>query len=231
MEDEKAATVTEPVATEEGFVGAAKAAETTSEPAATVPTETEGTVTDEVKEEPKAPGTYEEFEASERHQTLLSEAKTAAVEEAKPDLLREAKSAAFREFDPFHQKAEAHLGNLAKTGQGINRSLRDSIEGAVEAGGDAKQIGRAIQRVIDDNPGFIDMVNSTMYGKGQDQALRKLAAESGDPNLLPDVYLRLRNDPDMGDEGFAREVLDRLTEARMGGKVKEAVEKAVKPKD
>ena len=35
----------------------------------------------------------------------------------------------------------------------------------------------------------------------------------------------------MGDKGFAREFLDRLTEARMGGRVKEAVEKAVKPKD
>ena len=227
MVDEKAATpVQEPVATEEGFRGAAEAAETPSEPAATQ----EGAVTGEGAEEPKVPSTYEEFEKSERHLTLLAEARTAAVEEAKPDTLREAKSAAMREFDPSHQRAEAHLSELAKTGQVMGRSLRDAIE-SVGEGGDVRQMQRAIQRVIDDNPGFIDTVNSSMFGQGQDQALRRLADESGDPNLLADVYLRLRNDPGMGDRGFAREVLDRLTEARMGGRVKEAIDKAIKPKD
>ena len=225
MEDEKAATVTEPVVTEEGFRGAAEAAETPSKPAATQ----EGAVA-EVAEEPKVPSTYEEFESSERHLTALKGAGTAAVEEAKPDILREAKSAAMREFDPSHQRAEAHLGDLAKTGQGMGRSLRDAIE-SVGEGGDVRQMQRAIQRVIDDNPGFIEMVNSSMHSSGMDSALRRLADESGDPNLLADVYLRLKNDPSMGDRGFAREFLDRLTEARMGGRIKEAVDKALKPKD
>ena len=223
MEGEKAATVTEPVATEEGFRAAAEAA---SEPAATQ----EGAVTGEGAEEPKVPSTWEEFESSERHQTALTGARTAAVEEAQPEVFKEAKSAAMREFDPSHQRAEAHLGDLAKTGQGMGRSLRDAIESAGE-GGDAKTMQRAIQRVIDDNPGFIDMVNSSMHSTGMDSALRRLADESGDPNLLSEVYLRLKNDPNMGDKGFAREFLDRLTEARMGGRIKEAIGEAVKPKD
>jgi hypothetical protein len=224
MEEKEAATaVQEPVATEEGFRAAAEAA---SEPAATQ----EGAVTGEDAKEPKVPSTFEEFESSERHQTALTGARTAAVEEAKPDILREAKSAAMREFDPSHQRAEAHLGDLAKTGQGMGRSLRDAIE-SVGEGGDARQMQRVIQRVIDDNPGFIEMVNSSMHSTGMDSALRRLADESGDPNLLSDVYLRLKNDPNMGDKGFAREFLDRLTEARMGGRIKEATEEAVKPKD
>lgn len=228
MDDETAATtVQEPVATDEGFRGAAEAAEPTPKPA---PTQ-EGAVTGEGTEEPKVPSTFEEFETSERHLTALAGAKTAAVEEARPEILREAKSAAMREFDPSHQRTEAAVGDLAKTGQGMGRSLRDAIELAGEGGGDARTMQRSIQRVIDDNPGFIDMVNSSMYGQGQDAALRKLATESGDPHLLADVYLKLKNDPSMGDVGFAREMLDRLTEARMGSRVKEAVESALKPKD
>ncbi len=216
MEDEKAATTAqEPEVTQE-----------TAESAATE----EATATGEGTEEPKVPSTFEEFESSERHQTSLTGARTAAVEEAKPDILREAKSAAMREFDPSHQRAEAQLSDLAKTGQGMGRSLRDAIE-SVGEGGDPRTMQRAIQRVIDDNPGFLEAINSSMYGQGQDAALRKLADESGDPHLMSDVYLRLKNDPGMGDRGFAREVLDRLTEARMGGRIKEAVEKAVKPKD
>lgn len=229
MEGEKAATVTEPVVTEEGFRGAAEAAETTPEPAATQ----EGAATGEGAEEPKVPSTWEEFESSERHQAALTGARTAAVEEATPNTLREAKSAAMREFDPSHQRAEAHLGDLAKTGQGMGRSLRDAIESVGEGGGDAKTMQRAIQRVIDDNPGFIEMVNSSMHSSGMDSALRKLATASGDPNLLPDVYLRLKNDPNMGDEGFVREVLDRLTEARIKDSFisKEVSDKALKVKD
>jgi hypothetical protein len=228
MEGEKAATVAEPVVTEEGFRGAAEAAETPSEPAATQ----EG-AKGEVKEEPKVPSTFEEFESSERHQAALTGARTAAVEEATPDILRDAKSAAMREFDPSHQRAEAHLGDLAKTGQGMGRSLRDAIESASDAGGDAKTMQRAIQRVIDDNPGFIEMVNSSMHSSGMDAALRRLADESGDPNLLPDVYLRLKNDPNMGDKGFAREFLDRLTESRIKNDFisKESSDKALKAKD
>lgn len=228
MDDETAATtVQEPVATDEGFRGAAQAAEPTPEPAATQ----EGAVTGEGTEEPKVPSTFEEFMSSERHLTALAGARTAAVEEAKPDIHREAKSAAMREFDPSHQRTEAAVGDLAKTGQGMGRSLRDAIESAGEGGGDARTMQRSIQRVIDDNPGFIDMVNSSMYGQGQDAALRKLATESGDPHLLADVYLKLKNDPSMGDVGFAREMLDRLTEARMGSRVKEAVDTALTPKD
>jgi hypothetical protein len=217
MDDETAATpVQESVVTEE----------TTPEPA---PTQ-EGAVTGEGAEEPQVPSTYEEYEASERYKESLATAVKVGIESATPDIHREAKSSAMREFDPSHQRAEAHLGDLAKTGQSMGRSLRDAIE-SVGEGGDVKQMQRAIQRVIDDNPGFIDTVNSSMFGQGQDQALRRLADESGDPNLLSDVYLRLRNDPGMGDRGFAREVLDRLTEARMGGRVKEAIDKAIKPKD
>ncbi len=215
MDDEKAATpVQEPEVTQE-----------TAEPAATE----EATATGEGTEEPKVPNTFEEFESSERHQTALTGARTAAVEEAKPDFLREAKSAAMREFDPSHQRVEAHLSDLAKTGQGMGRSLRDAIESAGEGGGDVRTMQRAIQRVIDDNPGFIEMVNSSMHSSGMDSALRRLADESGDSNLLSDVYLRLKNDPNMGDKGFAREFLDRLTESRMSSKVKEAVDKAVEP--
>ena len=225
MEDEKAATVTEPVVTEEGFRGAAEAAEATSEPAVTQ----EGAV-GEGAEEPKVPSTWEDLEQTDWFPTLFEEKKASLLEEAKPDIHREAKSAAMREFDPSHQRAEAHLGDLAKTGQGMGRSLRDAIESVGETG-DARQMQRAIQRVIDDNPGFIDMVNSAMHSSGMDSALRRLADESGDPNLLSDVYLRLKNDPNMGDKGFAREFLDRLTEARMGGRIKEAIDKAVQPKD
>ncbi|KKL19979.1 hypothetical protein LCGC14_2460060, partial [marine sediment metagenome] len=148
MTEEKAATVTEPVATEEGFRGAAEAAETPSEPAATQ----EGAVTGEGAEEPQVPSTYEEFESSERHLTALAGARTAAVEEATPNILRDAKSAAMREFDPSHQRIEAHISDLARTGQGMGRSLRDAIEAAGESG-DPKQMQRVIQRVIDDNPG------------------------------------------------------------------------------
>ncbi len=224
MDDETAATtVQEPVATDEGFRGAAEAAEPTPEP---TPTQ-EGVVTSEGAEEPK---TWEEFEASERYRTTLTEKQATHLEENKPAILREAKSAAMREFDPSHQRTEAHVGDLARTGQGMGRSLRDAIEVAGE-GGDPKQMQRVIQRVIDDNPGFIEMVNSSMYGQGQDAALKKLAVESGDPHLLADVYLKLKNDPGMGDEGFAREMLDRLTEARMGSRVKEAVATATQPKD
>ena len=216
MDDDTAATtVQEPEVTQE-----------TAEPA---PTQ-EGTATGEGAEEPKVPSTFEEFESSERHLTALTGARSAAVEEATPNILREAKSAAMREFDSSHQRTEAHLSDLAKTGQGMSRSLRDAIESVGESG-DARTMQRSIQRVIDDNPGFIDMVNSSMYGQGQDAAPRKLADESGDPHLLSDVYLKLKNDPGLGDRGFAREMLDRLTEARMGGRVKEAVEKALKPKD
>ena len=221
MDDEKAATtVQEPEVTPE------------AEPAATVE-ETEATATGEGTEEPKVPSTVEEWESSERHQTALTGARTAADEEATPTIHREAKSAAMREFDPSHQRTEAAISDLAKTGQGMGRSLRDAIELAGEGGGDAKTMQRSIQRVIDDNPGFIDMVNSSMYGQGQDAALRKLADESGDSNLLSDVYLRLKNDPGMGDRGFAREVLDRLTEARIKDRFisKEASEKALKVKD
>ncbi len=227
MDDEKAATATEPVVTEEGFREAAEAA--TSEPAATK----EGAATGEGAEEPKVPSTWEEYENSERFSTALDERKATYLEEAKPEILREAKSAAMREFDPSHQRAEAHLGDLAKTGQGMGRSLRDAIESASDAGGDAKTMQRAIQRVIDDNPGFIEMVNSSMHSSGMDSALRKLATASGDPNLLPDVYLRLKNDPNMGDEGFVREVLDRLTEARIKDSFisKEVSDKALKTKD
>lgn len=217
MEDDKAATTVQESG-EEGSTAEASETAATKEGAA-----------GEGAEEPQVPSTYEEWEKSERFSTAIAERKAGHVEEAKPEILREAKSAAMREFDPSHQRVEAHLSDLAKTGQGMGRSLRDAIE-SVE-GGDAKTMQRAIQRVIDDNPGFIEMVNSSMHSSGMDAALRRLADESGDSNLLSDVYLRLRNDPGMGDKGFAREILDRLTEARMGGRVKEAVEKAVKPKD
>jgi hypothetical protein len=226
MEDDKAATIVQEPEVTQGFEAAAEAAEKSAEPAATK----EGAVTGEGTEEPKVPSTYEEYEQSERFSTAMAERKAAFIEEARPEIHREAKSAAMREFDSSHQRAEAHLSDLAKTGQGMGRSLRDAIE-SVGEGGDVRQMQRSIQRVIDDNPGFIDVVNSSMYGQGQDAALRRLADESGDPNLLPDVYLRLKNDPGLGDRGFAREILDRLTEARMGGRIKEAIEKAVKPKD
>ena len=224
--------VQEPEVTQ-GFEAAAEAAEKTAKPAATetLTGETEGAATGEDTEEPKVPSTWEDLEQTDWFPTLFEERKTAFLEEAKPDIHREAKSAAMREFDSSHQRAEAHLSDIAKTGQGMARSLRDAIESAGDAGGDVKQMQRGIQRVIDDNPGFLDAVNSSMFGQGQDQALRRLADESGDPNLLPDVYLRLKNDPGMGDRGFAREILDRLTEARMGGRIKEEREKAVKPKD
>jgi hypothetical protein len=235
MEDEKAATVVqEPVVTEEGFRGAAEAAETTPKPAATeIPAgESGGAVTGAGAAEPKVPSTWEELEQTEWFATAFEEKKVAFLEEAKPDILSEARREAIHSFDPSHQRAEAHLGDLAKTGQGMGRSLRDAIE-SVGEGGDAKTMQRAIQRVIDDNPGFIEMVNSSMHSSGMDSALRKLANASGDPNLLPDVYLRLKNDPNMGDEGFVREVLVRLTEARIKDSFisKEASDKALKAKD
>ncbi len=225
MDEEKAATVAqESVATEEGFRGAAEAAEAAPEPAATK----EGAVTDEGAEEPKVPGTWEEFEQSERHLTSLTEAKSAAVEEAKPDIHREAKSAAMREFDPHIQRQEASLRDLAQTGQKLLRSIRNI---ATDGGMEQRQFETAMQNIIDDNPGFLEAVNASMYSTGMDSALRKLADESGDSNLLSDVYLRLRNDPNMGDRGFAREVLDRLTEGRMRDRINEEREKALKPKD
>ena len=227
MDDETAATTAQEPGATQGFEAAAEAAAKTAEPAATQ----EGAVTGEGTEEPKVPSTIEEFLASERHLDALAGARTAAVEEATPNIHRDAKSAAMREFDSSYQRTEANMGNLAKSGQGMSRSLRDAVDGLVEAGGDARQLQRGLQRVIDDNPGFIDMVNSAMFGQGQDSTLRKLAAESGDPNLMSDMYIKLQNDPGMGDVGFAREMLDRLTEARMDSRVKEAVGKALTPKD
>jgi hypothetical protein len=227
MEDDTAATTAQEPGATQGFEAAAEAAAKTAEPA---PTQ-EGTVTGEGAEELKVPSTFEEFESSERHQTALAGARTAAVEEAKPDFLREAKSAAYREFDSSHQRVEAHIATLAQTGQAMSGAWSDALDDFAQKGGDSKELQRVLRGVMRENPGWAEAVNSSMYGQGQDAALRKLADESGDPSLLSDVYLRLRNDPSMGDAGFAREILDRLTEARTGGRIKEAVEKAVKPKD
>lgn len=234
MEDEKAATVVqEPVVTEEGFRETAEAA--TSKPAATeTPAgESGGAVTGAGAAEPKVPSTWEELEQTDWFATAFEEKKVSLIEEVKRDILPEARREAIHEFDPHFQRAEAHLSDLAKTGQGMGRSLRDAIESASDAGGDVKVMQRAIQRVIDDNPGFIEVVNSSMHSSGMDSALRRLADESGDPNLLPEVYLRLKNDPGMGDRGFAREFLDRLTEARIKDSFisKEASDRALKAKD
>ncbi len=187
---------------------------------------------DESSEEPKAPTTWEALEGTEWFPTAFAEKNDALIERTRADLLPEAKRTAYREFEPHILRTAQTLSDLAKTGQNMSRNLRDAIE-SVGEGGDAKTMQRSIQRVIDDNPGFIELVNNSMYSKGQETALRTLADESGDSNLFSDIYLLLQNDPNMGDRKFARTVLDRLTEARIKDSFisKEASEKALKVKD
>jgi hypothetical protein len=140
-----------------------------------------------------------------------------------------------REFDPHMQrqtaaaeKAEAGASALAQAGQASLRQLRNAVRaGTLDAA--------ALEDIAQDNPTFAAFLNGSLFNvqtlknAGMDQALSSLAKESGNPNVKEDMYIRLRNDPEMTDREFAREYLDRLTESRMGDKVKEAVTKAKKP--
>jgi hypothetical protein len=191
MVQETAATETqEATPTESTFREAAEAATPEPQPE---PVEAEG------HEEPTGPREWGDLEKLEWFSDALTEKRESFVEEAKPDILREAKREAYREFDPHIQRQEATLKEIANNGQKMLRAIRNI---ATDGGLEPRQFQNALQEVIDDNPGFVETLNSSMFNSGMDSGLKKLADEAGDPNLLSDMYIRLRNDPNMSDRAF-----------------------------
>lgn len=225
MEETPTATQ-DPAAQGDGFRGAAEAAEPTTQ----APPTQEGAEAEVTAEE--SPKNWGDLEKTEWFPAALEERRAAAVEEAKPGIFKEAKSAAMREFDGSHQRSEASLRQIAETGQRMLRAVRQIGEDAQEAGVDPRKFQNALENAIQDNPGFADMMNvQRVWNEGVDSGLKKLAAEAGDEHIVAEMYLKLQNDPGMSDRQFARDFLDRLTEARAKTRDGEIIAKAVEPKD
>jgi len=215
MEEVAPTEVQEPTL-DEGFKGAAEV--TTAEP----PPSAEPPVTagqGEVKEEPAS---WEDLEKTEWFPAALEERRAQLLEEAKPEILKEAKREAFREFDPSMQRRESLV---KETSELATRAYNSLIRMARDNGDTA-----ALQNFADDNPQLWRALNGSVFQEGTDWGLRQLARVSGDPNVLPELYLRLQNE-NLSDEQFATEFLDRLAESRSTTRIKDAVEKATAPKD
>lgn len=232
MTEEKAATTAQEPGVTQGFEAAVEASEKPAEPAATeTPTgETEGTVTGEGAEGPKAPSTWEDLEQTEWFPNAFEERRKAAVEEAKPDIFREAKSAAYSDLQGRFQEDSNRLQGLSQSTQAITGVWTDTLEDFTQRGGDPKELQRALRGVLREHPGWAEAVNGEYWGKGQEFVFTALANESGDPHLLSEFYARIKNGG-MGAKEQAVDFLDRLTEARMRDRIKEEREKAVTPKD
>jgi len=208
-----------PTTLDEGFKGAAEVT-TTEPPPSTEPPVTAGQ--DEGKEGPSTPASWEDLEQTEWFPAALEERRAQLLEEAKPGILKEAKREAFREFDPSMQRRESLV---KETSELATRAYNSLIRMARDNGDTA-----ALQNFADDNPQLWRALNGSVFQEGTDWGLRQLARVSGDPNVLPELYLRLQNE-NLSDEQFATEFLDRLAESRSTTRIKDAVEKATAPKD
>jgi predicted ribosome quality control (RQC) complex YloA/Tae2 family protein len=212
-----------PTETQEATLGETQAPfESQPEPPATeTPEEPAGQA--EGEEGPKVPESWDDLGSYEWFPDAHQKSLDAHLEERRPEIHKEAKAAAYKEFDPSMQRQEASLRQAQEEAAKMRRELRQLTrrEDFTE---------QNLQDFVDDNEGIVNMLNNAMFAEGQNLALKRLADRAGDPNILPDLYLRMQNGG-LSKDDFADEFLTRLTAARSESDRDAAVTKALEPKD